>query len=155
MPVLWTVLCSGSSSRRTPEGLFERGMSPGPQTSGPGNLVRQESGVLSGAISLRERMAGEKEGCGASVAEDDTRRDPPRKAFPEAHLTDPGGEGGNDTRQDRPEEAEPAHLCGLRIPLGGDTRQNGPSRGRILSWIISSFGGNHGIHSSRPGSTAL
>ncbi len=64
-------------------------------------------------------MAAEKEGCGASLgSRDDTRRDPPGEAFAEAHFADPGGEGGDDTRQDRPPKAEPAHLCGLRIPLG-------------------------------------
>lgn len=114
MPVLWAVFYPGLSSRRTTEGLFKRRMSPGPQTPGPGDLVFEKPGLFSGPISLRKRMAAEKEGRGTSAG-DDTRRDPSRKAFPEAHLTDPGGEGGDDTRQDRAPKTEPAYLCGLWI----------------------------------------
>jgi hypothetical protein len=70
-------------------------------------------------------MAAKKEGGGAALrSRDDTRRDPPVKAFAEADLADPGREGGDDTRQDRAPKAEPAHLCGLWIGPGGDTRQN-------------------------------
>jgi hypothetical protein len=100
-------------------------MPSGPQASGSAELVCEESGLLSGAISLRQRMAAKKEGGGAALrSRDDTRRDPPVKAFAEADLADPGGEGGDDTRQDRAPKAEPAHLCGLWIGPGGDTRQN-------------------------------
>jgi hypothetical protein len=46
-----------------------------------------------------------KEGDGAALgARDDTRRGPPLKASAEADLADSGGEGGNDTRQDRAPE---------------------------------------------------
>ena len=51
-------------------------------------------------------MAAEKEGRGSALrSRHDTRQDPPRKAFTEADLADPGGEGGNDTRQDRAPKA--------------------------------------------------
>src|SRR3974377_1798765 len=101
-------------------------MPPGPQTFGPEGLVRQESGLLSRAISLCQRMAAEKEDDGSALgSQDDTRRDPPFEASAEADLADPGGEGRDDTRQDRAPKAEPAHLCGLWIGPGGDTRQNG------------------------------
>jgi hypothetical protein len=74
-------------------------MPSGPQAPGPADLVREESGLLSRAISLRQRMAAEKEGGDAALgSRDDTRRDPPVKAFAEADLADPGGEGGDDTR---------------------------------------------------------
>jgi hypothetical protein len=42
-------------------------MPPRPQASGPGALVREESGLLSGAISLCQRMAAEKERCGPAL----------------------------------------------------------------------------------------
>jgi hypothetical protein len=110
-------------------------MLPGPQASGPGGLVREESGLLSRAVSLRQRMAAKKEGGGSALGcGDDTRRDPPLKASAEADLADPGGEGRDDTRQDRAPKAEPVHLCGLWIGAGGDTRQNGPPREKILCW---------------------
>ena len=80
-------------------------------------------------------MAAMKEGGGSALGcGDDTRRDPLLKATSEADLADPGGEGRDDTRQDRAPKAEPVHLCGLWIGEGGDTRQNGPPEGRILCW---------------------
>ena len=70
-------------------------------------------------------MAAEKEDDGSALgSQDDTRRDPPFEASAEADLADPGGEGGDDTRQDRPAEAEPTHLCGLWVEKEGDTRQD-------------------------------
>ena len=96
-------------------------MPSGPQASGPAELVCDESGVLSRAIFLRQRMAAKKEGGGTALgSREDTRQDPPLKASAEADLADPGGERGDDTRQDRTPETEPVHLCGLWIGPGGE-----------------------------------
>ena len=59
--VLRAVFCSGLSSRKKTEGLWESGVSQGPQASGPEELVCAESGVFSGAIFLCQGMAAEKE----------------------------------------------------------------------------------------------
>jgi len=70
-------------------------------------------------------MAAAKESWGPALrSRDDTRQDSPGAALPEADFADPGRERGPDTRQDRPEKAEPAHLCGLWIEKEGDTRQD-------------------------------
>ena len=108
-------------------------MPPGSQASGPAELVREESGLLSRAISLRERVPAQKEGGGSALGSgDDTRREPSIEAFAEADLAHPGREGGDDTRQDHAPKAEPADFCGLWLGKGGDTRRNGPPGGRIL-----------------------
>ena len=94
-------------------------MPPGSQASGPAELVREKSGLLSGAISLRERVAAEKEGSGSAVGPgDDTKREPSIEAFAEADLAHPGREGGGDTRQDHAPKAEPADFCGLSGRMG-------------------------------------
>jgi len=65
--------------------------------------VCEESGLLSGAISLCQGIAAEKESWGPALRSgDDTRQDPPCAALSEADFADPGGERGPDTRQDRP-----------------------------------------------------
>src|SRR5512139_3760554 len=125
--VLWPVFYAGFSSWREAKGLWESRMPPGSQASGPAELVCEESGLLSRAISLREGVAAETEGGGSAVGSgDDTRREPSIEAFAEADLADPGGEGGGDTRQDHAPKAEPAHFCGLWLGKGGDTRRDGP-----------------------------
>lgn len=108
----------------------------------------EESGVFSGSISLREGMAGKKEILfGEHRTRDDTRQDPPGEAFAEADFADPGGQGGDDTRQDRAEKAKPVYVCGLWIGKRTDTRQNGIPAERGLSWTRSQpEGGNHGFY---------
>ncbi len=119
MPVLRSVLCSGLSGQREAKGLWPRGVPERSETSGPASLVCEESRLLSGAISLCQGMAAEEESRGPALRlGDDTRQVPPGETFTEADFTDPGGNRGHDTRQDRPSKAEPAHVCGLWIRKG-------------------------------------
>lgn len=77
-------------------------------------------------------MAREQESfVGGIGAADDTRQDPPFKAFTEADSFDSGRERNDDTRRDPAAKSEPVNLCGRWVRMGDDTRhdRNCPSSG--------------------------
>ncbi len=80
-------------------------------------MVREQPGILSGALSLCEAVASPEE----ILVEprDDTRQEILLGALPEADFSDPGGQRRDDTRRDPTAKAEPVHLCGRWIGRRG------------------------------------
>ena len=69
-------------------------MRSGPQTFGPEGLVREESGLFPGAISLRQGMAGKEEGGGSASRPVIQDKIPPSKPLLRLILLIPGEKEG-------------------------------------------------------------